>query len=263
MQQALSAFEAEDYARPSRTRAPSWRAIQARRGAAASASGPGAAAAAVSDGIKRAQALFDQGKFEEASRAAVRSAERRARQRRREAASWRTGRRARAVAARRKPARRWREPKPPPVRPARSGFAPAPTRRPSPPNATPSACIRGERPGDATVKFYEASGLFRSAEVAAQNESAAREALARPAPAPAPQPPPAGAHRRNAGHRTRLPSAAAAAGRRRHPSGRRRSPRPSRLRPPPLPPPAAAPPAPAPSPAEAPARATDSGSGPD
>ena len=36
------------------------------------------------------------------------------------------------------------------------------------------------RAGEATVKFYEASGLFRSAEIAAQNEAAAREAMARP-----------------------------------------------------------------------------------
>ena len=34
----------------------------------------------------------------------------------------------------------------------------------------------GGRPGDATVKFYEASGLFRSAEIAAQNETTARDA---------------------------------------------------------------------------------------
>ena len=34
--------------------------------------------------------------------------------------------------------------------------------------ATP---LPGGHAGDATVKFYEASGLFRSAEVAAQNES--------------------------------------------------------------------------------------------
>ena len=41
--------------------------------------------------------------------------------------------------------------------------------------------LDGGRPGDATVKFYEASGLFRSAEIAAQNEVASREARERAA----------------------------------------------------------------------------------
>src|SRR5204863_9419771 len=58
------------------------------------------------------------------------------------------------------------------------------------------------RAGDATVKFYEASGLFRTAEVTAQNEITRRDAAARADSMPAeradasrntPLPPPPGA----------------------------------------------------------------------
>ena len=51
--------------------------------------------------------------------------------------------------------------------------------------ATP---LPGRTAGDATVKFYEASGLFRSAEVAAQNESTARDVRARAASSAPPAP---------------------------------------------------------------------------
>ena len=184
MQQALSAFEAEDYAAAERGA----RAVLARDPAHAVAQRllerTRTAAATVSDGLKKAQALFDQGKFEDASRVAGEvlsvapgnadakrlMADGAARSRRRGTEE------ARAQVARAKAA-------------ARSAGA-----HRLAPDAYASALAserdaerlaQAERQGDATVKFYEASGLFRSAEIAAQNQAAAREALARPAPAPA------------------------------------------------------------------------------
>ena len=98
---------------------------------------------------------------------------------------------------------------------------------------------QGGRPGDATVKFYEASGLFRSAEIAAQNEARPAKRWRRPAP-PAPQNEPTS---RRAADAPRPPDtaaapAAAAAGLAPPPErAASRSPRRPRRRRPPLPPP--------------------------
>ena len=68
--------------------------------------------------------------------------------------------------------------------PERNGSRPRPTRRRKC-RARGAAAVRRRTAGDATVKFYEASGLFRSAEVAAQNETTRRE-LGRRVPTAAP-----------------------------------------------------------------------------
>ena len=188
MAKALSAFAAEDYsaaeqnARAVLARDPGHTAAQQLLQRAR------AAATAVTDGVKKAQALLDEGKFQDASRAAgavlsVAPGNADAKRIMQEGAAGSHGRgaeEARAQVARAKAA-------------ARSAGA----QRLSP--RAYAAAVAAERaaeqlsgaarPGDSTVKFYEASGLYRSAEVAAQNESAAREAQARPDPAPAPPPP--------------------------------------------------------------------------
>ncbi len=181
MKAALNAFEAEDYATAVRYAdavlardAGHERARQLRDRARTSA-------ATVDSGIRNARALFDKGRFEEASRAAGEvlgvapgnqeakriMAEGAARSRGKGAEEARTQVARARAAARSAGAQR---------------LAPAPYAAATAADRDAERLYAGGRPEDATVKFYEASGLFRSAEVAAQNESAAREARARPEP---------------------------------------------------------------------------------
>jgi serine/threonine-protein kinase len=198
MTEALSAFQAEDYAAAGRyadavlARDPSHAQARQLRDRAS------AAATVVDDGLKKARTLFAEGKFEEASRAAgevlsVAPANAVAKQIMQEGAARSAGRgaeEARTQLTRAKGA-------------ARSAnaqrFAPAPYAAATAAEREAQRLYQAGRAGDATVKFYEASGLFRSAEVAAQNASAAREAAAapsaperveRPAAAEASPPPP-------------------------------------------------------------------------
>ena len=181
MKQALSAFQAEDYAAAGRyadavlARDPSHAQARQLHDRAS------AAAAAVDDGLKKARTLFAEGKFEEASRAAgevlsVNPANAVAKQIMQEGAARSAGRgaeEARTQVARAKGA-------------ARSAnaqrFAPAPYAAATAAEREAQRLYQAGRAGDATVKFYEASGLFRSAEVAAENASTAREAVAPAAP---------------------------------------------------------------------------------
>jgi predicted Ser/Thr protein kinase/tetratricopeptide (TPR) repeat protein len=180
MQRAMSAFEAEDYAAADRSTAavlardPGNAAAQQLRDRARTA------ASAVDAGLRTARALFEQGRFEEASRAAgevlsVAPGSAEAKRIMEEGAAQSRGRgadEARIQVARAKAA-------------ARSAnaprFAPAPYAAAIAAERDALRLYQGARPGDATVKFYEASGLFRSAEVAAQNEATARDARAREA----------------------------------------------------------------------------------
>jgi tetratricopeptide (TPR) repeat protein len=186
MKAALTAFEAEDYA----TAVQHADAVLARDAGYEQArqlrDRARTSAATVDSGLRNARALFDKGRFEEASRAAGQvlavapgNAEAKrimtdgaARSRGKGAEEARTQvARARAL-ARSAGAQR---------------FAPAPYLAATAADRDAERLYASGRPEDATVKFYEASGLFRSAEIAAQNESAAREARARPEPPPAPQ----------------------------------------------------------------------------
>jgi hypothetical protein len=135
----------------------------------------------VTDGVKKAQALFDDGKYEEASRAAgvvlsVAPGNADAKRIMEEGSARSRGRgaeEAKAQVARAKAAARSAGAQ----RLAATAYAAAVAAE-----RDAEQLYRSARPGDATVKFYEASGLFRSAEVAAQNEASTREALARPTP---------------------------------------------------------------------------------
>jgi serine/threonine protein kinase len=186
MKAALTAFEAEDYA----TAVQYADAVLARDAGYEQArqlrDRARASAATVDSGIRNARALFDKGRFEDASRAAGQvlavapgnaeakriMTEGAARSRGKGAEEARTQvARARAL-ARSAGAQR---------------LAPAPYLAATAADRDAERLYAAGRPEDATVKFYEASGLFRSAEIAAQNESAAREARARPEPPPAPQ----------------------------------------------------------------------------
>jgi tetratricopeptide (TPR) repeat protein len=232
MQKAMTAFEAEDYAAADRqaqsvlARDPGHAAAQHLRDRAH------AAAAAVDGGLKRARALFDEGKFEEASRAAgevlsVAPGNAEAKRIMADGAARSRGRgaeEARAQVTRAKAAARAAAAQ----RLAPSAYAAAITAE-----REAERLYQGERPGDATVKFYEASGLFRSAEIAAQNEATAREALARAAP-----PPPQRTEKPAATEPVRPPDAAVA------PSSQPTSSSPTPERPQPVPAPATPPPAP-------------------
>jgi serine/threonine-protein kinase len=185
MQDAMSAFQAEDYAAAGRqadavlARDPTHAAARQLRDRAS------AAATVVDSGLKRARTLFAQGRFEEASRAAgevlgVAPANTEAKRIMEDGAARSRGRgaeEARAQVARAKGA-------------ARSAnaqrVAPTPYAAAIAAEREAQRLYQEGRAGDATVKFYEASGLFRSAEVAAQHESTAREARA-PAAPPAPE----------------------------------------------------------------------------
>jgi serine/threonine protein kinase len=150
-----------------------------------------AASAAVDRGLTNARALFDKGRFEEASRAAgevlsVAPANREARRimdegatrSRGQGAEEARGRVARARAA------------------ARDADAPrlaaAQYRDAGAAEREAQRLFSAGRAGEATVKFYEAVGLYRGAEIAAQNETATRQSSAREASlctAPAPRRP--------------------------------------------------------------------------
>jgi eukaryotic-like serine/threonine-protein kinase len=194
MKTALTAFEAEDFATAERTaglvltRDSGHEAARQLRDRARSAT------TAVGDGLSKARTLMAAGRFEEASRAAgevlsVAPGNSEARQIMQDGASRSRGHgadEARTQVARARTA-------------ARAAGAPRLA------SASYSAAVGAEREaqrlydagrlGDATIKFYEASGLFRSAEVAAQNETMRREAAARadslPAEPRALPPPPA------------------------------------------------------------------------
>jgi tetratricopeptide (TPR) repeat protein len=180
MKTALTAFEAEDYSTAVRgaeavlARDPSH--VQARElRDRARTSGE-----AVDRGLTNARALFDKGRFEEASRAAgevlsVAPGNREAQRIMEEGAARSRGQGAEEARTRVARARAA----------ARSADAP---RLASAAYSAASAAEReaqrlytAGRLGDATVKFYQASGLFRSAEVAAQNEASTRLTAAREA----------------------------------------------------------------------------------
>ena len=180
MKTALTAFEAEDY--PTAIRGAE--AVLARDGSHVQArelrDRARTAADAVDRGLANARALFEKGRFEEASRAAgevysVAPGNREAQRIMEEGAARSRGQGAEEARTRVARARAA----------ARSADAP---RLASAAYAAASAAEReaqrlytAGRLGDATVKFYQASGLFRSAEVAAQNEASTRLTAAREA----------------------------------------------------------------------------------
>ena len=193
MQRAMSAFEAEDYIAAERNTAavlardPSHAAARELRDRARTA------ASAVDSGLRTARTLYEQGRFEEASRAAgevlsVAPGSAEAKRIMEDGAARSRGRgadEARIQVARAKAAARAAN---------AQRFAPAPYAAAIAAEREAQRLYQGARPGDSTVKFYEASGLFRSAEVAAQNEATARDARAREArPAPPATEKPAGA----------------------------------------------------------------------
>jgi serine/threonine protein kinase len=181
MKAALTAFEAEDYA----TAVQYADAVLARDAAHEQArqlrDRARTSAATVDRGVRNARALFDKGRFEEASRAAgevlgVAPGNREAKRIMEEGAARSRGQgaeEARTQVARARAA-------------ARSAgaqrLAPEPYLAATAADRDAQRLYAAGRPEEATVKFYQASGLFRSAEIAAQNESAAREARARPEP---------------------------------------------------------------------------------
>jgi serine/threonine-protein kinase len=189
MKSATTAFETEDFAKAVEYAdavlardAGNEEARQLRTRAVA-------ASAAVERGLKNARALFDKGQFEEASRAAgevlsVAPANREARRIMEEGATRSRGQGAEEARTR--------------VARARAAARDADAQRLAPTQYRDAGAAEREaqrlyaagRPGEATVKFYEAVGLYRGAEVAAQNETATRQSSAREAsrgaaPAPA------------------------------------------------------------------------------
>ena len=203
MRAALTAFEAEDYASAERDADAVLLRDPGNDGARRLRDRARESAAAVDGGLKKARALFEKGQFEEASRAAgevvsVAPGNQEAKRIMQDGALRSRGQgadKARTQVARAKAA-------------ARSAGA---QRLASGSYVAASAAEReaqrlsdAGRAGEATVKLYEAGGLYRSAEIAAQNEAAARDAIARgdrmaaeatrtsaTAPEPAPAPPPA------------------------------------------------------------------------
>ena len=187
MKTALTAYEAEDFATAGRTaetvlsRDPGNEAARQLRDRAR------AAATAVEEGLKRARSLVAAGRFEDASKAAgevlgVAPGNSEARQIMQDGAERSRGRgaeEARSQVARARSAAR---------------TAGAPRLASSAYSAAASAEREAQRlydagrGGDATIKFYEASGLYRSAEVAAQNETTRRDAAARADSLPAERP---------------------------------------------------------------------------
>jgi len=178
MKSALTASEAEDFATAERlaetvlARDPGNDAARQLRDRAR------AAASKVRDGLERARSLFAAGQFEEAARAAgevvsVAPGNTEARQIMEDGAARSRGHgadEARAQVARARAAARTSGAQ----RLAAASYAAAA-------NAEREAqrLYDSGRLGDATVKFYQASGLFRSAEIAAQNETTRRDAAAR------------------------------------------------------------------------------------
>jgi serine/threonine protein kinase len=178
MQKALTAFEAEDFGAAERqaeavlARDPGNDAARRLRDRARNS------AAAVDSGLKKAQALFAAGRFEDASRTAgevlsVAPGNSEAKRIMEDGAARSRGRgadEARTQVARAKAS-------------ARSAgaqqLAPGPYGAAITAERDAQRLYESGRPGDATVKFYEASGLFRSAEIATQNEITARDARQR------------------------------------------------------------------------------------
>ena len=178
MKTALTAYEAEDFATAERTagtvlaRDPGNEAARQLRDRAR------AAASAVEEGLKRARSLVAAGRFEDASKAAgevlgVAPGNSEARQIMQDGAERSRGRgadEARAQVAR-----------------ARSAARSAGAHRLAAPAYSAAASAEREaqrlydagRAGDATIKFYDAIALYRSAEVGAQNETTRRDAAAR------------------------------------------------------------------------------------
>ena len=142
-----------------------------------------ASAAAVSDGLAKARTLVAAGRFEEASRAAgavlaVAPGNSEARQIMADGAARSRGHgadEARTQVASAKSAARSAGAQ----RLAASSYAAAMDAE-----REAQRLYGAGRAGDATIKFYEASGLFRSAEVAAQNETMRRQSAARAERAP-------------------------------------------------------------------------------
>jgi eukaryotic-like serine/threonine-protein kinase len=182
LQQALAAFEKEDFDAAARgaeavlARDPGNDAARRLRDRAT------AAASIVSQGLSRARALLAAGSYEEASTAAgavlsVAPANREARQIMQDGATRSRGKGAEdarvQVAHAKAGARAAGAPS---LSPAQFAAATASERE-------AERLYRSGKAADATVKFYEASGLFRSAEVSAQTETARRSA-ARTQPAP-------------------------------------------------------------------------------
>jgi hypothetical protein len=174
MQKAMSAFEGEDYAAAGRyadavlARDPGHSAARQLRHRASTA------ATVVDSGLKMARTLLAENRFEEASRAAgevlgVAPGNAEAKQIMADGAARSRGRgadEARTQVSRAKAAARSAN---------AARFAPAPYAAAIAAEHEAQRFYQEGHTGDATVKFYEASGLFRSAEVAAQNESTARE----------------------------------------------------------------------------------------
>jgi serine/threonine-protein kinase len=178
MRAALAAFEAEDYASAGRGADAVLLRDPGNDGATRLRDRARQSAAAVDGGLTKARALFEKGQFEEASRAAgevlsVAPGNQEAKRLMEDGALRSRGQgadKARTQVARARAA-------------ARSAGA---QRLASGSFLAASAAEReaqrlsdAGRAGEATVKLYEASGLYRSAEISAQNEAAARDAMAR------------------------------------------------------------------------------------
>ena len=139
------------------------------------------------DGLQRARSLFAAGQFEEASRAAgevlgVAPGNKEARQIMEDGAARSRGHgadEARTQVARARAAARTAGAQ----RLAGAAYAAATTAE-----REAQRLYDSGRLGDATIKFYQASGLYRSAEVAAQNETTRRDAAARAETAPPERP---------------------------------------------------------------------------
>ena len=178
MKSALTAFEAEDFRTAERicdtilSRDPGNEAARQLRDRSR------ASLTAVEDGLRKARTLYASGQFEDASRAAgevlgVAPGNKDARQIMEDGAARSRGHgadEARAQVAR-----------------ARAAARSAGAQRIAGPSYTAAANAERDaqrlydsgRLGDATIKFYQASGLYRSAEIAAQNETTRRDAQAR------------------------------------------------------------------------------------
>jgi len=178
MKSAITAFEAEDFATAQQICEAILRRDPGNDAARQLNDRARAAAAAVEQGLRKARTLFAGGQFEDASRAAgevlgVAPGNKEARQIMEDGAARSRGHG--ADEARTQVAR------------ARAAARSAGAQRIA--GASYTAAANAERDaqrlydagrlGDATIKFYQASGLYRSAEIAAQNETTRREAAAR------------------------------------------------------------------------------------
>jgi eukaryotic-like serine/threonine-protein kinase len=178
MKSATTAFEAEDFATAERIAQTVVARDPGNAAAAQLRDRARTAATAVEQGVQKARTLFAAGQYQEASSAAgevlsIAPGNKEARQIMEDGAARSRGRGAddaRAQAAHSRAAARSAGAQ----KLAAAAYAEA--------SAAERAAERlysGGRLGDATVKFYDASRLYRSAEVAAQNETTRREAAAR------------------------------------------------------------------------------------